>query len=802
MKSEKMISAQENTSTVVSAITAALISAALSLGFIMSVATAFRMNIKPEDVILFSITASAIYALVFHIRKKVLTGIFLILPLFVMAVTLIFNILNIREGLVGFIDRYSYNIFHWELEYPDKDPAGVLAVRNFLEAYSLIAISVTSWSLIRRRLIPVSLILYLPFFVCSVTNARLVPQQGYAALASAGVFMALFVHLFRYKKVSIAQKMVAVLAVPVILFGTSMILLFPEEKYDRNNFAHQILDSAKEAMDEASKDKDSLIGKIMDIVENGWRTASIGDGGGNFASLSSTTTNLQNVGPFNPSNEEVLKVIKRVNSDLTDQQWLDYYDIDDYQEFYSPQDRTLYLKVESLDTYKDNRLTASSDIPQAYPMGLGLEATKPSLNIISITNIRPSSVDIVPYYSDWYYGENFALPAPEYVRANPYNTVSYGQNLFASSPVPVKTGNIYVEDYLERYVYGTALEVPEETERKLILSGDLPKWYLDVYFGKSAMTDVDKVQRVSEFVRTLHPYDKDTDYPPKDADFVPWFVSDAKSGICVHYATTTMVLLRMIGVPSRYVRGFVDGHSYVDKESIVTQAQAHAWFEFFVPEYGWILGDSTPGNNVDAQYFNIEAVAARDPEIRTKTFAHKRSLAVSEQEVYRQSPSQTDPSAPSGQVSVPSAAPSSKPSSAPSPTPVRRDVKVNITSMEKETIVIFRIIVAVFFLLVLLIVITKVSFTIYWMRRFSEKNINDRAKAYYNLYRFTAWFVGAHPMDEVTRIAQKAAFSEEGITEKEYDRLIDLCKRHIFEITGSMNRIKLLVYKLLTVKIK
>ena len=110
------------------------------------------------------------------------------------------------------------------------------------------------------------------------------------------------------------------------------------------------------------------------------------------------------------------------------------------------------------------------------------------------------------------------------------------------------------------------------------MSGKLPEWYMEVYMGHIEMSDADKVRGVTEFVSNLHPYDQNTELPPDDADFVPWFVSDAESGICVHYAVTTVILLRMIGVPARYVRGYVDTRSYDNAESVIFASQAHAWF--------------------------------------------------------------------------------------------------------------------------------------------------------------------------------------------------------------------------------
>ena len=156
------------------------------------------------------------------------------------------------------------------------------------------------------------------------------------------------------------------------------------------------------------------------------------------------------------------------------------------------------------------------------------------------------------------------------------------------------------------------------------MSGKLPDWYIDCLYGRSTLSDCDKVRAVTGFVRSLHPYSKSTVYPPDGADFVPWFISDAETGICVHYATTTVILLRMIGIPARYVCGFTYDRAYPDYTSYVYAEEAHAWFEFFVPGYGWIMGDSTPGMAPMAAPFDINAVSAAYPEIEDEVFSRNR----------------------------------------------------------------------------------------------------------------------------------------------------------------------------------
>ncbi|MBO4459272.1 MAG: transglutaminase domain-containing protein [Clostridiales bacterium] len=796
MRNERTVSARiADSPSFLSAVIVAAVSVCLSTGFILMPATAFGFDYDLKNVLIFSIIASAAFSFLYFIRNKWVTLASLTLAPVALAVMLAFNILGVREGLLEFIERYSAYIVNW-VEFDDSAASeGQLAVTFFM-AYCLVAISLTTYCLLRRKAILPALVIYLPFFVSSVTNVVKIPDQIPVIVASIGVFMALIIHILSHKRRDMAEKMVLILSVPVILFGVLMGAVFPQEDYDKNELATDILDSAKETFDEASKDKDSLLGKILDIAQNGWRTSALGNGGGQFTTLSSATTYLNDVGPFNPSTKEMFKIQKYKTSG--------FYE---YMADVQPDGRVfnfidfknnLYLKIESLDTYENNQLTASSIDMNVYPTSLSPLLGREAPYYAKITPLQPYTVDIVPYYADHYYDNDHYLDAAQ---TNPY-TSTYDHLLeFAFAPLPNKTGNIYMPQYIDEYVHGTCLKVPESTERALITSGKLPQWYLDVYFGRAKMSDADKVRKVTDFVRNLHPYDMDTDYPPKGGDFVPWFVTDAESGICIHYAATSMVLLRMLGVPARYVRGYVDTSPYDAGDNVVMASQAHAWFEFFVPEYGWIMGDATPGYQTDASNFNIDAVAAYDPEIENVVFSEEISPIVTYETVYPQYNAADPTTAAPTSAPKASSAPASSPTPSPSPTPFSRGADVKVTTSDSLIVARFKIAGIVLLSIVVLVALMKLALALYWKNRFSAPGINERTIAYYHYYCFTARFVGGAPLSDVKKIAEKAAFSGEDLSRAEYDELLSLVRRYTFEISGTLKGLKWLLYKLLTIKI-
>jgi transglutaminase-like putative cysteine protease len=68
-----------------------------------------------------------------------------------------------------------------------------------------------------------------------------------------------------------------------------------------------------------------------------------------------------------------------------------------------------------------------------------------------------------------------------------------------------------------------------------------------------------------------------------------------KQGYCMYFATTMVMLLREMGVPARYVSGYLPGQHEPDGSWRVERSAAHAWAEVYFPTYGWVKWDPTPG---------------------------------------------------------------------------------------------------------------------------------------------------------------------------------------------------------------
>jgi len=69
------------------------------------------------------------------------------------------------------------------------------------------------------------------------------------------------------------------------------------------------------------------------------------------------------------------------------------------------------------------------------------------------------------------------------------------------------------------------------------------------------------------------------------------------AGVCQDFAHLMLAILRLRGIPCRYVSGYL----HVER-SATEPAQSHAWIEFHSPSAGWVPFDPTHDREVDERY--------------------------------------------------------------------------------------------------------------------------------------------------------------------------------------------------------
>lgn len=106
----------------------------------------------------------------------------------------------------------------------------------------------------------------------------------------------------------------------------------------------------------------------------------------------------------------------------------------------------------------------------------------------------------------------------------------------------------------------------------------------------------DKVAAVERWLHTHTRYTLDVQPDPEGIPAVDWFLFERRTGLCEHIASAMAVLLRAVGIPTRFVVGFGPGDrnvltGYFD----VRQSDAHAWVEVYYHNVAWVEYDPTFG---------------------------------------------------------------------------------------------------------------------------------------------------------------------------------------------------------------
>ncbi|MDY0051218.1 MAG: transglutaminase family protein [Aliarcobacter sp.] len=68
-----------------------------------------------------------------------------------------------------------------------------------------------------------------------------------------------------------------------------------------------------------------------------------------------------------------------------------------------------------------------------------------------------------------------------------------------------------------------------------------------------------------------------------------------KKGVCQDFAQFAISALRTIGIPTRYVSGYIQTMPPEGKEKLFGVDASHAWFSIYIPGFGW--ADFDPTNN-------------------------------------------------------------------------------------------------------------------------------------------------------------------------------------------------------------
>ena len=159
-------------------------------------------------------------------------------------------------------------------------------------------------------------------------------------------------------------------------------------------------------------------------------------------------------------------------------------------------------------------------------------------------------------------------------------------------------------------------------------------------------------------------YTLDVEPQPENLDFVTHFLLDTREGYCTYFASAMTVMCRMVGIPARYVEGYI-AEPDADGQAVVTGLSAHAWTEVYFSGFGWLTFDATPRSSNSGSENGSGPEASPSPSPSPEP-TPSSTPEPPEPESGRD---ESDPGSSSSPESTPEPSPEPSPESSPEPTP-------------------------------------------------------------------------------------------------------------------------------------
>lgn len=145
---------------------------------------------------------------------------------------------------------------------------------------------------------------------------------------------------------------------------------------------------------------------------------------------------------------------------------------------------------------------------------------------------------------------------------------------------------------------------------------------------KNKTTWLDKARAIEKYFRSNEfVYDQSgVAVPEEDQDYVDQFLFETQRGYCDNFSTSMVVMMRTLGIPSRWVKGYTEGEykdTLEDGRRVyeVTNNNAHSWVEVYFPGVGWLPFEPTQGfsNNVQFEYEKNDTQTQTDQDTEEDT---------------------------------------------------------------------------------------------------------------------------------------------------------------------------------------
>ncbi|MGG5333589.1 DUF4129 domain-containing transglutaminase family protein [Enterococcus sp. AZ163] len=273
--------------------------------------------------------------------------------------------------------------------------------------------------------------------------------------------------------------------------------------------------------------------------------------------------------------------------------------------FEATQETSSYWRVESKDAYTG----------KGWEIRDGIQPRQMSRRTIEInSNSSQQSLQAAEDASVHFFNHGMYLPLP-YGRSN--LRVTQGSSGFVQMPesgrinfIDSNNGEKEVDNQWEPVVYqedalqNVALAQPTDTVADYLqLPVNLPNRVRDLSneVTQNQTTLLERVTAIEEYLKNsgTFRYSKvDATVPEENQDYVDQFLFESQVGYCDNFSSSMVVMLRTLGIPARWTKGFAPGDRRAtsgDKTVFtVRNSHAHSWPEVYFAGYGWIPFEPTP----------------------------------------------------------------------------------------------------------------------------------------------------------------------------------------------------------------
>lgn len=398
----------------------------------------------------------------------------------------------------------------------------------------------------------------------------------------------------------------------------------------------------------------------------------------------------------------------------------------------------IYLKGMSYANYENNKWSVltdeqANDYPQDFQAFI-MTANYQERSTVTIDTVNKESIVYTPYYLASI-NDTFS-PVCDVLVSNSDKATNYSMSVMPYSESELDNFSMdfssQVYDY-DNFVKSYYLKLPYDTKLAMLKIAE-----------ENNLTGVSTQnipQAVKQFVSHSASYSLNTQKVPDGRDVAEWFLNDAETGYCMHFANAAAVMLRALGVPARYVTGYCA--DVVDGKAIVTSDNAHAWVEYYDSSIGWIPLDAT-----SSDFVVVQATESIQPTTQAQTTSPTVQPTTQSQNTK----------------------------------PVKTEVKAKISTPA---------IIVIIILLIIALEILRIIFIRYYRKySFTHKDYKSRVICIYRYLNKLSVHSKVRIPKKIENICTKAKFSTHNISDEEYKIVLNYVLTFRNKTIGKMPIVK------------